>query len=92
VFNEKGIGLKETVEARKKKIGPDESWALLEKVIEIVVGKGKKILVYHPESDPKDEILRACLGRTGNLRAPALKVGDRMIIGFNPDMYEEYLA
>jgi hypothetical protein len=91
VFDEKGIGLKEVVEARKKKISDQDAWNLLSSAEEIVVGKGKKYQVFHPASDPREDILKSCLGRTGNLRAPALKVGNRMIVGFNHDMYEKYL-
>jgi hypothetical protein len=29
------------------------------------------------------------LGSTGNLRAPTIAVGDRLVVGFNEDVYQE---
>ncbi len=92
MFDEKGISLKEVVEARKQKIEGDEAWKLLGAADEIVVGRGKKYQVFHPSSDSRDDILKVSLGRTGNLRAPALKIGSRMVVGFNEDMYREYVG
>jgi len=34
------------------------------------------------------ELLKLVLGPTGNLRAPTLKVGNRIVVGFNQEMYE----
>lgn len=39
----------------------------------------------------KDAIIKAALGRTGNLRAPALAIDDKLVIGFNADMYEKFV-
>ena len=36
----------------------------------------------------EDELLKLVLGPTGNLRAPTLKVGNRIVVGFNQEMYE----
>ncbi len=91
MFEEKGITPGEVVEARKHKIADEDAWKLLSSAEEIVVGKGRKYHVFHPASDSRDDILKNCLGRTGNLRAPALKMGKRMIVGFNEDMYQKYL-
>ena len=82
----------ETVEARTVKIDEDQAWKLLRKAKEIIVGRGKKYSVFHPASTNKPEILDQCLGRTGNLRAPALKVGDRYVIGFTEEMYDAYIT
>ncbi len=92
MFKEKAITLKEVVEARKQKIHGDDAWDILSAADEIVVGKGKKFQVFKPAQDNREDILKACLGRTGNLRAPALKIGDRMIVGFNDEMYAQYVG
>jgi hypothetical protein len=31
------------------------------------------------------------MGPSGNLRAPALRVGDEFVIGFHPDFYNQWL-
>jgi len=53
------------------------------------VGRGKKTAVYTPDAESKEEILKVSLGRTGNLRAPALRIGKKMYVGYNDPMYEE---
>jgi hypothetical protein len=92
VFDGQQLSIKETVDAKKQKLSGDEAWAFLKKAGEIVVGRGKKYLAFTPSEENREEILKQCLGRTGNLRAPALLVGDRYIIGFNEEMYEKYVG
>lgn len=84
--------IKETVDARKESIPAEHAWDMLKKAEEIVIGKGKKYLRYEPSQENKAEILANCLGRTGNLRAPTLRVGRRFIVGFQEDMYRDYLG
>jgi len=92
VFDEKNITIDEAVEARKQKIEGDGAWNLMTASDRIVVGRGKKVVLYDPKTDDKDEILKVCLGRTGNLRAPTLKIGRLLVVGFNDDMYAEYVT
>jgi hypothetical protein len=91
VFDEKKITIDETVEARKTKIADEDAWNLLAAADRIVVGRGKKMVGLDPKEDAKEEILKNCLGRTGNLRAPTLKIGNLLVVGFNDAMYEEYI-
>ncbi len=92
MFDEKGITITEIVEARKQKIEGDYAWDLLSGAEKIVVGKGKKIVIFDPATDKKEEILKSCLGRTGNLRAPTLKIGKLLVVGFNDAMYDQYVG
>ena len=55
----------------------------------IRTGKGKKTNVWNPSTDEKEEILKDVIGPSGNLRAPAWKIGTEFIVGFNPELYEE---
>ena len=55
----------------------------------IRTGKGKKTNVWNPSTDQKEEILKDVIGPSGNLRAPAWRVGTEFIVGFNPELYEE---
>ncbi len=91
MFDERHIDIDETVEARKQKIADNDAWNLLAGAAEIVVGRGKKYQVLRPSEENREEILRLCLGRTGNLRAPTLRIGDRLLVGFNEAMYSAYL-
>ena len=92
MFDKKNIAIDEAVEARKQKIESDDAWNLMTASDKIVVGRGKKVVVYDPNKDDKNEILKVCLGRTGNLRAPTLKIGKLLIVGFNDDMYAQYVT
>ena len=92
MFDKQKTVIKETVDARKEPIADNAAWKLLQHGDEIIVGRGKKYLAFKPSPPNKDEILKNCLGRTGNLRAPTLKIGKKIIVGFTEEMYEKYLA
>ena len=64
---------------------------LLEGVRTLKVAKGRKILTFDLENDrPGDEeILAEILGRSGTLRAPALRAGDTFMVGYNDDILAE---
>ena len=55
----------------------------------IRTGKGKKTNLWNPSTDEKEEILKDVIGPSGNLRAPAWRIGTEFIVGFNPELYEE---
>ena len=42
---------------------------------------------FAPDEENREEILKAAMGRSGNLRAPTIRIGDRLLIGYNDDMY-----
>ena len=54
----------------------------------IYVTSGKKILEFDPATADREELLTKVTGRTGNLRAPALRRGDVFYIGYNDELYE----
>ena len=88
-FEQNNIELKSTSDARKEKIGKDQAWELISGAKTIYIGKGKKILSMEPDKANKEEILKASLGRTGNLRAPTLRTKSAMFIGFNDNIYSK---
>lgn len=92
MFDQEQVEILEAVDARKEKIADADAWKVLKSAKEIIVGRGKKFQVFTPSGENKEEILSQCLGRTGNLRAPTLKIGNRYIVGFNEDMYQKYVG
>jgi len=62
-------------------------------VDEIYVARGKKAVhVDLKASRPgKAELLALLLGPTGGLRAPTLRVGRTLLVGFNEDTYAQIL-
>ena len=66
---------------------------LLEGVTDLYVAKGKKTLHFDLKRDrPSDGvILGLILGRSGTLRAPAIRKGRTFVVGYNPDILGETL-
>ena len=58
------------------------------------MAKGKKVTVFDMRKDPPDEatLLGHMLGATGNLRAPTIKRGKTLLVGFNQEEYEKVLG
>jgi hypothetical protein len=56
-----------------------------------MVGKGKKLeTIDLKKNRPEDDaILSLIIGPTGNLRAPTLKVGKTMLVGFHEEAFEQ---
>lgn len=75
------------MDAKKEVIGPDQVWAFLQSGETIHVASGQKILSFKPDKTNKEQLLNKATGRTGNLRAPALRIGKNLYIGFNTAMY-----
>ena len=84
----------ETVSAAKIRIGADDALKLLDGMTRLVAAKGKKVEVFDLVTDrPDDEVLLArLLGPTGNLRAPTVRVGTTLVVGFNEDAYRDVLG
>jgi hypothetical protein len=74
-------------------VGAEDALSLLDGVAELVVTCGKKILRFDLVNDrPGDEeILGLILGRSGRLRAPAMRVGSRLLVGYTPGLLERHL-
>lgn len=61
--------------------------ALLASVDEVVVAKGKKAVT----AAAKSVALDALRGPTGSYRAPMVRVGKRLLVGFHPETLESLL-
>ena len=83
----KGVEVKETVSASKK-LGRGEAAALVKSAKNVIVAKGKKVRTF-PGGKASKEIVDALLGPTGNLRAPTLRVGKTLLVGFDESSYSD---
>ena len=74
-------------------MGAREAVKLASKVEEIYVIKGKKVvhLNLKKEKISDEKLASMMLGPTGNLRAPTVRKGDVLIVGFNDETYESVL-
>ena len=64
--------------------------ALAHTATKIVVAKGKKVVTFDMKNDPPEDValLECLLGPTGNLRAPTVRRGSTLYVGFSEDVYK----
>jgi len=82
------------VNATKERYGKGDLKALFADATHVVVAKGKRVVAFEMKKDPPslDELAAVVLGPTGNLRAPAVKLGKTWLIGFHDGAYAERLG
>ena len=85
---------KTEVNAKKDTYSGDSALELLADVNTLYAAKGKKVTVVDLKKDEptEEELKKLLLGPTGNLRAPTLRKGKTLIVGFNDEMYAELLG
>lgn len=88
-----GIDAAEKVSASRK-LGRDDAAALLKGQRRLVVAKGKKVSEFKlpARGNAPDEAVDAMLGPTGNLRAPTIRVGDTIVVGYHEATFDELLG
>jgi hypothetical protein len=82
------------VDASKDRRGRAEALALARSAKRVVTGRGKTPVVFDMTADPPDDdtLAAAILGPTGNLKAPTLRVGDTLLVGFNETAYRQFFG
>ena len=81
------------VDAKKATIRGEAALSVLKDVDELYVMKGTKAVhvdLRH-EKPKKTELLSLLLGPTGNLRAPTLRKGRTLLVGFDAKTYAKVL-
>jgi arsenate reductase-like glutaredoxin family protein len=88
------MAAREQVDARKVKMGKPQIAALLRGSTLVVASKGSKAVDFDLKRDPPVEkvLYEHLIGPTGNLRAPALRVGRTLVVGFNEDRWKSLFA
>ena len=74
--------------AGKEPVEGEDALQLLEGISDLYIAKGKQILHFDIEAErPSDsELLALLLGRSGKLRAPAIRQGSRFVVGCNQEI------
>jgi hypothetical protein len=72
-----------------RKLGRSDAAALAKGASKVVVAKGKKVDTFSPGGKAPKACVDAMLGPTGNLRAPTLRSGKTVVVGFNDDLFGE---
>ena len=70
-----------------KKLQEADAKQLLKSAARLIVAKGKTVSEF-AGGKPGGNALKAMLGPTGNLRAPTVRVGKKLLVGFNEDAYK----
>lgn len=55
----------------------------------MIVTSGKKILEFDSLAD-NEEMIKKIMGRSGNLRAPSLRIGSELYVGYNEELYSRF--
>ena len=81
----------EVVDATKNRIGREDALKLARSVDKVVAGKGKKVVVFDMKTAPPDDDALAAqlLGPSGNLKAPTLRMGRTLLVGFSETAYRQ---
>jgi arsenate reductase-like glutaredoxin family protein len=82
------------VDSKKAPIRGEAALAVTREVDEVYVTKGKKVMHVDLRKDRpgKDELLALLLGPTGGLRAPTLRRGRTLLVGFDEATYAKVLT
>ncbi|MBW2291906.1 MAG: hypothetical protein JRG94_06300 [Deltaproteobacteria bacterium] len=74
-----------------KKLGEKDAAEIAKAASKLIVAKGKKVSEFKAAEKDSREAIEAMLGPTGNLRAPTLRVGKTVLVGFNEEIYSASL-
>ncbi|MDY0390043.1 MAG: hypothetical protein RBQ88_03865 [Desulfobulbus oligotrophicus] len=81
------LPIKERMDAKKNTLAAEDAWNLLRTARQVLVARGKNFQVFDPQTDSKEDLLAKALGRTGNLRAPTIRINDEIWVGFSESLY-----
>lgn len=82
------------MDARKTPLKEREALGLLKDVDKLYASKGKKVVHVDLKKEKPDKamLLSLLLGPTGNLRAPTVRVGRTLLVGFDEATYSQVLG
>lgn len=86
--------MNDRVDAGKTRLARRAALELARSAARLVVSRGRSVLEFDMQRDPPDDetLARAILGPTGNLRAPTIRRGTTLLVGFNEQAYATLLA
>jgi hypothetical protein len=90
----RGITVKARVDARKAPIQGEAALGVRRGAGEIYVAKGRQVVRVDLEHEKPDRatLLGLLLGPTGRLRAPTIRTGRTLIVGFDEATYRKVLG
>lgn len=82
----RGLEAQEKVPASRK-LGRDVAESMIAESTALHVAKGKKLTTFKGADLQSEDAVNAMLGPTGNLRAPTMRVGKTLLVGFNEELF-----
>lgn len=84
----------ERVTTDEQRFDRDAALALARGAPRVLSIRGQSVTEFDLRTNPPDDdtLARALLGPFGNLRAPALRIGATLVVGFNEEAYTRLLA
>lgn len=70
------------------KLQASDAKAMLKSANKLIAMKGKKVAEFDVKSKVGKDAVEAMLGPTGNMRAPTIKVGKSLLVGFNEEVFD----
>ena len=71
-----------------RKLAKSDAAAMAKAASKVIVAKGKKVSEFAGGKATK-EVVEAMLGPTGNLRAPTIRKGKTVLVGFNEEAFQK---
>ncbi len=74
-----------------KKLGREDALQLARTAQHLIAAKGKKVTRFaiKQTSPSDDELAAVMLGPTGNMRAPTLRIGNTVVVGYHEQAFAE---
>ena len=90
----RGVTARETVDARKVKVGKPQIAQILRGTHMVIAAKGAAAVEFNLREEPPVEkiLYENLIGPTGSLRAPAIRIGRTLVVGFSEDTWTKVLA
>ena len=75
-------------------MGPEQAVAMAREATDLFSAKGKKLVHLNLKKDePSDEdLIKLMIGPSGNLRAPTLRRGKKIFVGFHAEHLAEFVS
>jgi len=75
-----------------RKLGRKDAADIAKRASVVIVARGAKVREFKPGGRAGREVVDAMLGPTGNLRAPTIRRGKVVLVGFNEGIFDKKLA
>ncbi|MCX7418602.1 MAG: ArsC family (seleno)protein [Planctomycetia bacterium] len=88
------VAVSETIDARKIRFEPKEAVAFVRQADEAWIARGKTVhkIAFKKEGMADADLLKLIIGPSGFLRAPIIRRGKKIFIGFEPEQFAAFLG